>query len=264
VLYEDRNRERHEVRGRLVVGADGRDSRVARLAGIRGRVRPHNRFFYWGYYRGVKPADGRSRMWLGDPDCAYVFPNEDGKTVVLTAPGRARRDEYRADPEAAFRAGLARLTEGPDLTEAEREGKLLGKLDLPNVWRPASRGRVALTGDAALSSDPLWGIGCGWAFQSAEWLVDATAPALRAGGDGLEAGLRRYRRTHLRRLGPHHLMIADIASGRPMNPYERLLYRASARDPHVLRAFEAVGTRRRSPALMFRPDLLARTVVAGR
>jgi 2-polyprenyl-6-methoxyphenol hydroxylase-like FAD-dependent oxidoreductase len=264
VVYENRDRERHEVRGRLVVGADGRGSRVARLAGIRGRVRPHNRFFYWGYYHGVKPADGRSRMWLDEPDCAYTFPNEDGKTVVLTGPGRERRDEYKADPEAAFRADLARLPDGPDLSGAEREGKLLGKLDLPNVWRPAARGRVALAGDAALASDPLWGVGCGWAFQSAEWLVDATAPALRAGGAGLERGLRRYRREHLLRLGPHHLMISDIATARPINPYERLLYRASARDRKVRDAFVAVGTRRRSPALMFRPDLLVRTVAAGR
>ena len=31
---------------------------------------------------------------------------------------------------------------------------------------------LALVGDAALATDPLFGVGCGWAFQTAEWLAD--------------------------------------------------------------------------------------------
>ena len=53
---------------------------------------------------------------------------------------------------------------------------MLGKLDLPNVIRPAARPGVAFVGDAALASDPLWGVGCGWAFQSAR-VARATRPA---------------------------------------------------------------------------------------
>ena len=67
---------------------------------------------------------------------------------------------------------LAALPDAPDLSEATRESKLLGKLDLPNVSRPAARPGLAFVGDAALASDPLWGVGCGWAFQSAEWLAE--------------------------------------------------------------------------------------------
>jgi hypothetical protein len=26
-------------------------------------------------------------------------------------------------------------------------------------------------GDAAIAADPMWGVGCGWAFQSGEWLA---------------------------------------------------------------------------------------------
>ncbi len=231
----------------------GVGSRIARMAAIPGRARPHNRFFYWGYYRDVRPGGTKSRMWLGDPDAAYTFPNEDGLSVVLVAPGRARRDEFKADPEAAFLRALARLPDGPDLSHAEREGKLVGKLDMPNVWRPAGKDGLALIGDAAQASDPLWGVGCGWAFQSAEWLVDATTPALVAGGEGLDAGLRRYRRRHLLRLGPHHLMLSDIASGRPPTAFERMLYRAAARDPKVRKEFEAVGAAPRHA----RPDVPA-------
>jgi hypothetical protein len=156
------------------------------------------------------------------------------------------------------------LPGGPDLSGGERDGPLIGKLDLPNVMRPAARPGVAFVGDAALASDPFWGIGCGWAFQSAEWLVDATAGALTAGDPAqLDAGLERYRRTHRRRLGPHHFLIADFASGRPLNGFERILWKASARDPKFAAITEKIGTRSVHPALLFRPDVMGRMLVSG-
>jgi hypothetical protein len=50
----------------------------------------------------------------------------------------------------------------------------------------------------------------------------------------------------------------DVASGRPVNPLERRLYRAAARDRVVRRAFEQIGSRRRSPARILDPRVLAR------
>jgi flavin-dependent dehydrogenase len=244
------------LRARLVIGADGRDSRVARMARVPGRVRRHNRFFYWGYWRGV-PSDGdRSRFWFMEPDCAYTFPNEDGLTVVLVGPHRDRLSEFRSDLDGAYMRYIAALPDAPDMSGATREGRLVGKLDLPNVSRPAARPGIAFVGDAALASDPLWGVGVGWAFQSAEWLVDETADALLGGGD-LDAALEAYRRGHRRRLGPHHFTIADLASGRPANPLERLMYRAAVDDDAVFHAFEAIGSRRRSPATLFTPRTIA-------
>ncbi|HLB20854.1 MAG TPA: hypothetical protein VK605_02010, partial [Solirubrobacteraceae bacterium] len=118
-------------------------------------------------------------------------------------------------------------------------------------------------GDAALAADPLWGVGCGWAFQSADWLVQETADALDGGDGAIDAALDRYRRVHRRRLLAHYLMIADIANGRPINPIERRLYRAAARDRVVYQAFERVGSRRLPPSSMLRLDLLARIARAS-
>jgi len=258
----DRAGGRRRIGARLVVAADGRDSPVARLAGVQGRVRPHNRFFYWAYWRGMRPRMTRARMWMTEPDCAYTFPNEDDLTLVLVGPHRDRLPEFRRDLEGAYMRTLAALPDAPDLTGATRESKLLGKLDMPNVSRPAAQPGLAFVGDAALASDPLWGVGCGWAFQSADWLVEHTADALVGGGD-LDGALARYRRAHRRRLGPHHFLIADIASGRPANGFERTLYRASANDPVVLRAFEGVGSRRRSPGTLFDPRVGVRLLRSG-
>jgi flavin-dependent dehydrogenase len=261
VVVEDTRRTRRELSGRLVVAADGRESRIARMAGVRGRVRPHNRFFYWAYWRGVPSEGGRSRMWFMEPDCAYTFPNEDGLSLVLAGPHRDRLPEFRADLEGAYLRYVRALPDAPDLSGATRESKIIGKLDLPNVSRPAARPGLAFVGDAALASDPLWGVGCGWAFQSAEWLVDETADALLEGGD-VDRALEDYRRVHRGRLGPHHFMIADLSSGRPANPLERRLYRAAVDDDEVFHAFEAIGSRRRSPATLFAPRTVARLALS--
>jgi menaquinone-9 beta-reductase len=263
VRVEDRSHTLRELSAKLVVGADGRDSKVARWARVPGRVKPHGRFFYWGYWRGVRPATERSKMWLLDPDAAYTFPNEDGLTVVLVAPHRDRLPEFQADLHGSYRAMIDALPDGPDMSAATLEGKLLGKLDLPNVLRPAARSGVAFAGDAALAGDPLWGVGCGWAFQSAEWLVDETADALADGDAALDAALERYRKLHRKRLLPHYMMITDLASGRPINAIERRLYNAAARDGAVRAAFERIGSRQCAPATMLKPHLIARIVRGG-
>jgi 2-polyprenyl-6-methoxyphenol hydroxylase-like FAD-dependent oxidoreductase len=257
VEIEDRGHNRRRLDARLVVAADGRDSKLARLARVPGRVKPHGRFFYWAYWSGVRPATTRSKMWLLDPDAAYTFPNEDDLTVVLLAPHRDRLPEFQSDLQGAYRRMADALPDAPDLSDATPESKVLGKLELPNVFRPAARPGLAFVGDAALAADPLWGVGCGWAFQSADWLVEETSHALDGGGD-LDTALEHYRRVHRRRLLPHYLMISDIASGRPINPIERRLYHAAARDRVVRSAFEQVGSRRRSPIRMLDPRVLAR------
>jgi flavin-dependent dehydrogenase len=259
VAIEDRSGQSRDISARVVVGADGRDSAVARMAGMPGRVKPHGRFFYWSYWSGIRPETKRARMWMLNPDCAYTFPNEDDLTLVLVGPHRDRLPEFRADLEGAYMRMVRSLPDAPSLKGAVRESKILGKLDLPNVIRPPAAPGLAFVGDAALASDPLWGVGCGWAFQSAEWLVDETADALVGGGD-IDAALERYRKIHRKRLAPHHVVLADLASGRPMNAFERRMGRVAAHDPVVRQAFEAVGSRRELPVAVFRPRVLAHLI----
>jgi flavin-dependent dehydrogenase len=262
VEVERPDHQTRAVRARLVVGADGRGSTIARLARVPGRVRAHNRFFYFAYWRGIRPRTTRVRLWLTDPDGAAQFPNEDDLTVMVAAPHRSRLPEFRADLEGAYTRMVSSLPDGPDLSQAERTSKLIGKLDMPNVIRPAARSGVALIGDAALATDPLFGIGCTWAFQSAEWLVDETAQALVDGSE-LDDPLRRYRRKFLWRLGPHHLQIADYATGRKTRPLERVTFRAATTDPAIAQVIADVIGLRRSPLHLFGPRFTARMLRAA-
>ena len=249
------------LRARLLVGADGRGSTVARLARVPGRVLPNNRFFYFAYWHGVRPSDACARGWLLDPDAAALFPNEDGLTVLAVAPHRSRLPEFQADREGAYARMLAALPDPPDLSGAERVSKLIGKLEMPNVIRSAAKPGLAFVGDAALAADPLFGVGCGFAFQSAEWLADETTGPLLGNGE-LDTALTRYRRKFARRLGPHHLQIAEYASGRKTTPWERAVFRAATTDTVVSSAVGEVIARRKSP-LRLDPRVIAHVLTHG-
>src|SRR5699024_1371659 len=53
----------HALRARLVVGADGRRSRTAALAGLPTRRSENRRFAYWAYYAPDAPVE-RARVWF--------------------------------------------------------------------------------------------------------------------------------------------------------------------------------------------------------
>jgi 2-polyprenyl-6-methoxyphenol hydroxylase-like FAD-dependent oxidoreductase len=220
----------HELRARLVLGADGRTSAVADLARLPTRRKPHGRFMYFAYFQNLPLRTGsEAQMWFLEPDVGYAFPNDDGVTLLACMPVAARLPEFKSDLEGAFRRFFEGLPEAPPIGGAERISPILGQLDMPNIVRQTTGPGVALVGDAALAADPLFGVGCGWAFQSAEWVVEATADALRD-RTSLPSALRRYRTRHRKALAGHEARISDFSTGRPYNALERLMNSAAARD----------------------------------
>jgi flavin-dependent dehydrogenase len=235
------------LRGRLVIGADGRDSDIAELAGVKEKTLPHGRFAYSIYLEGAAPPSAPdSQAWFLDPQWAAAFPTDEDLVLYAAMPTMDRLPEFKRDPEKALISFLADLPDAPPVRSGTRVGPVIGKLAMPNKVRGPVAPGLALIGDAALATDPLFGIGCGWAFQSGEWLADSVEPALR-GEEPLERGLERYRRRHRSELGGHSFLIHDYATGRRMNLIERNLWAASARDRKVAAGFEALGARRAKP-----------------
>jgi 2-polyprenyl-6-methoxyphenol hydroxylase-like FAD-dependent oxidoreductase len=229
----------------LTIGADGRDSTIAEISGVKVKTYPHGRIAYGGYFEGAAPRLAPdASFWMLDPDWAATFPTDDGLTFCAAMVTKDQAPHFRADPQRAMVDLFETLPEGPSLGSARLvEPGVLGKLDMTNRMRTTTAPGLALIGDAALATDPLFGVGCGWAFQSAEWLADAVAPALR-GEEALEAGLRRYRRTHARHLRGHAWMIHDYSNGRKLQPPERLLFSGAARDPRAAAIFDSFGARK--------------------
>ena len=251
------DRKERELYARLVVGADGHKSTVARLAATKHKVTPNERFYCLGYYTGVQLASARSGLWFLDPDFAFVLPNGDGVTLLAVMASKHRLPAFREDREAALLAFQRSLPDAPGLDEARLVSKVAITTDYPLVSRaPVPAPGVALVGDAALTSDPVPAVGCGWAFETGAWLADAAGPAL-SGHGSLKAALRRYHRRH-RAVRNHHFLIADWASARTLNPVERLLFSAATRDQRIADDFEAFASRRVPVRRMFRPGGLAR------
>jgi menaquinone-9 beta-reductase len=250
--------EDREVHARVVIGADGRDSKVAELARLPAKVKPNARFAYFAHYEnltvpGAKPVT----LWNLEPGGAAVFVNDDGISVVGCMPHKDLLPEFREDLEGAFGRYIAALPEGPNLSTGRRVTKIIGRLDMSNIRRRVSGPGVALVGDAAQASDPLWGVGCGWALQSGEWLASELVGALGSDRD-VDRALVRYRRRHWRALAAHHWLICDYSTGRPLNPLERALFTAATRDQHVARAIVRLAGRMATPQRVLTPALIAR------
>ncbi len=259
VVGRDRRGREVHVGASLVVGADGRNSSVAKLAKAPERTRPNNRFCYMAYYTGIdQRRDGQARFWMLDPDVVIAAPNDDGVTLVALFAHKRHLSRFKGDREAAFEELVWAAPGAPVPGQVERISKFVGYTDYTIVSRPpVPRAGLALAGDAALTMDPLFAIGCGWALQSASWLVDAAAPALR-GDEPLERGLRRYRKEHRRRLAGHARVLTDGARGkRPPLPVRTILA-AATRDPASARLFERFATRSIPVRRFLAPSAMAR------
>ena len=251
VVAHDREGTETVFEAPLTIGADGRDSLIAKISGVKVKTYPHGRFAYGGYFEGATPKGAPdASVWMMDPDWAAAFPTDDGLTFCAAMATKDKLPAFKADPQAAMVDYFDGLPEAPSLRGARLDERgVLGKIDMTNRMRVPSAPGLALVGDAALATDPLFGVGCGWAFESAEWLADAVAPALRGEAE-LEAGLRRYRRAHSRHLRGHAWMIHDYATGRKLQPPEKLLFSGAARDPRCAAVFDAFGARQIGPARM--------------
>jgi menaquinone-9 beta-reductase len=262
IVARDREGSERELRGRLTIGADGRDSKVAELSEVPVKTYPHNRIAYGGYFEGPPPKHSPdSTIWFLDPHWAAAFPTDSNLIFYAAMPTKDRLPEFKRDPEAALIRFVADVPEAPPIRDSRAVEPVLGKIEMTNRMRKPVAPGLALIGDAALATDPLFGVGCGWAFQSAEWLSDAVLPALQ-GSESLEQGLERYRRRHGRELGVHAFLIHDYATGRPMSAIERLMFSAGARDPRAAELLDRMGTRRNRPQQLM-PRLLPRAVAVN-
>jgi flavin-dependent dehydrogenase len=224
-----------ELRAQLVVGADGRNSRTAKLAGVPTQIKPNDRFMYYAYFKNLTLATGlRNQVWYLDPEVAYALPNDNGLILLAAAIPKSKLAEFKQDIQGSYIKFFDRLPNGPNLRAAEQVSEVIGMVDMPLISRRTTASGLALVGDAAMAPDPLWGNGIGWAIQAAEWLVDNTAKALGTRDpEAVDRAMEQYRRQHHQSFGGRFVREADYAQARPFNIFERLMYSAAARAPEM-------------------------------
>jgi len=170
---QQRSGTRLQLSGRVVVGADGLHSTVARqVAAETYQWRAPLTCVYYAYWSGIQP---RQAVFHPRPGRLVLeWPTNAGLTCIYVAWPHAEFRRFRADLERNFLASLALVPGLPDrVASGHRETAFRGTADLPNQYRTSHGPGWALVGDAGHHKDPATGLGMSDAFVSAQLLADA-------------------------------------------------------------------------------------------
>lgn len=200
-----------ELRARLVVGADGRHSSVARLAGARRyNVTPNQRLLFWRFFENAQAEPTfLSHRWA--EHFILGLPCDSGLYQVLIWPELSERAAFQADREQAFMAH-ARLCEpiADAIAGAEPVGSAIGAFSFEGFFRDASGPGWVLCGDAGHFKSPAPGRGIGDAFLQAETLARAIGGALGGSDRELDRAMARWGRWRDREFAEHYWFAYDL------------------------------------------------------
>ena len=198
VTYEDAGRRR-EICARLVVGADGLRSRVARsVTGVRrGRLA---RLAFVAHVEGVRGLDTDAEMHVGAGAYVGLNPLGGGVTNVALVVRHDEATSAAGDPArfvAERLAGFPGLADRVDPSRLVREWLVTGPFDA--VARRSTADGTLLVGDAADFFDPFTGEGIWSALIGARMAARTLDGALAQEGPVTEAMLAPYRAARRRR-----------------------------------------------------------------
>jgi menaquinone-9 beta-reductase len=176
-------RER-SIHASVVVGADGRNSTVARQVGARRyAVLPTERFGYFAYYQDV-PQAGPAVIDIVRDNRLYGFgvPTDAGLYLACVMPPAAAYPAFIADVEGGWEREIARLPRiGKLVADGRRVGRPRGLRPVDTFLREAAGSGWVLVGDAGHFKDPSPGQGIADALRQAEQLAEAVSAGLKHG-----------------------------------------------------------------------------------
>ncbi|TLQ42017.1 NAD(P)/FAD-dependent oxidoreductase [Streptomyces marianii] len=219
---------RFEERARIVVGADGRNSFVARALGLtKYDERPRCTFAYWTYYSGFAPR-GLQLHRRGRLAAAVVPTNFDQSMTLVWGPSEWGA-AFRTDVAGHFQQALSFVS--PDLAERVRsegrqEERFYGTLDQTAYLRPLYGPGWVLVGDAESFKDQCTATGMTHAFRDAELAATAIGSWL-GGHEPLDSALRSYEeRRRSQNAAAYYDYVCTLAEMRPLRHDELQLLSA--------------------------------------
>lgn len=199
-----------EIRARIVVGADGRHSFVARAVAASAEEETHpSRAFYYRYVRGFVGPDGRKPdvaefLQRGD-ELAYIFPSDAGMTCIGLSVNRADFAWLRLAPQERFQQRLARHVGLAERVRAALpDGPVLGSGPHASYVRVPAGPGWALVGDAGLHQDPWSGLGMDMASVHATFLAESLLKWFAQGMSESEALASYHQQRNEHALSAYH------------------------------------------------------------
>jgi len=225
-----------QERARVVIGADGANSFVARaVRAPEYDVRPVAACGYYSYFSGVQQDD--IELYVREHFAFGGAPTNDSLHLVMVNwPARDFRS-VRADVEGhVWRALDASPDFGARIREGHREERWYGTAGVPGYFRKPYGKGWALVGDASYNRDPITAQGISDAFRDAELIAEALSTALTGNGP-FEELLAVHESARNERVRPMYEFTTELASLEPAPPETRALFSALRGNQDATNAF---------------------------
>lgn len=250
-------------RARIVIGADGRNSLVARAVQAQAyNEHPSLTCAYYSYWSGVEME--RAELYARPDGMIIGAPTNDGQVFVIVYWPNHEFHRLRSDIEGSF---LAALESAPGLAERIRAGRrterFRGTGTLPNFYRRPYGDGWALVGDAGYHKDPITALGMSDAFRDAELLAGAVDAGL-SGARSLQEALASYERRRNEATAETYATTIRFAHLAPPAPEMEPLFAALRSNREETGRFFGTVTGTVSTAEFFAPENVARIVGEGR
>jgi len=248
---------------RVVVGADGRHSLVARaVKPERYNEKPPLLCGYYTYWSGL-PMDGRFETYVRPERGFAAWPTNDDLTVVIGGWPYAELEANRGDVEGNY---LKMLELAPEFAErvhaATREARFVGTA-VPNWFRKPYGPGWALVGDAGYNKDFITGHGIHDAFRDAE-LCAAALDETFSDARSFEVAMAEYQSRRDQQVLPMYELTTQLATLEPPPPEFQHLLAAIHGNQDAMDGFARVLAGVTSPAEFFSEENAGRILAAAR
>lgn len=239
-------------RARVVIGADGLHSRVARsVQPEHYHDKPRLLCGYYAYWSGL-PMNGRFETYVRPYRGFAALPTHDGLTVVIGGWPYAEFDANKADIEGNYLAIFDLVPSFAErIRDATRASRFAG-LTVPNYFRKPYGPGWALVGDAGHNKDFITAFGITDAFRDAELCataLDQTFTGLRSFDDAMLG----YQTARDQDSLPMYELTTQVATLEPPTPDLQQLLAAATRSQATTDEFVQVNSGVISPAQFFAP-----------
>jgi 2-polyprenyl-6-methoxyphenol hydroxylase-like FAD-dependent oxidoreductase len=239
-------------RARVVVGADGRNSRVAKAVTPPAyNEKPPLQWSYYTYWQDL-PVDGMRNVIR--PDRGWgAFPTNDGLTLLVVGWPIAEATAYKADVEANY---LRTLDLVPEIAAAVRDATRVERFAggaVPNFFRRPFGPGWTLVGDAGYTKDPITAQGISDAFHDAELCATALDDAF-SGRRPFDEAMAAYQQTRDTRALPIYEFTTQLATMEMPPPEVQQVLGAVHGNPASMDAFVSIVAGTLSPAEFFAPE----------